>query len=78
MFLGLLQVFFYCCGADGCLVFIFLWPFFSFWRCLFLGVTRFGCFGFACISSFCFVYHGMVLMETFNDSISTPRIIYCW
>ena len=50
---------------------------FCFGYCLFLGVAYFGCFGFACISSFCFVCHGMVLMETFNDSRSTPLFNDC-
>jgi len=37
-------------GANECLVFIFPLAFLVFWRCLFLGVARFGCFGFACYS----------------------------
>jgi len=43
------------CGANECLVFLFyvlFLAFLVFWRCLFLGVARFGCFGFACCGSF--------------------------
>jgi len=40
------------CGANGCSVLIFPLAFLVYWRCLFLGVARFGCFGFACFSSF--------------------------
>ena len=55
LFLGLLQVFFYCCGTNECLVsffYVLFLAFLVFWRCLFLGDARFGYFGFACFSSF--------------------------
>ena len=33
-------MFFHCCGANECLLFIFLLAFLVYWRCLFLGVAH--------------------------------------